>query len=83
MDPVRELQHLAWAEEHLREAHQRIARQRAVIVQFEARGLDKEAERARALLVTMLHSLELMEQHHDQIEQELQKRPPTQSLLDG
>jgi uncharacterized membrane protein len=73
MDRSQELQHLAWAEEHLRQAHERIARQRALVSELEAKGLAKEAERARSLLGTLLHSLELMKQHHDQIEQELEK----------
>lgn len=73
MDTARELQHLAWADEHLRQAYQRIERLREIITDFEGKGLAKESARALALLIIMLRSLELMEQHHDQILNELDR----------
>src|SRR5262245_9459274 len=73
METIQELRHLAWAEEHLRQAHERIARQEAVVAAFDARGLIKETEKARELLATMLQSLRLMAQHYNEIEQELSR----------
>jgi hypothetical protein len=73
METFQERSHLVWAEEHLRQAHERIARQQAVVAAFEARGSIKEAEKARALLATMLQSLRLMVQHYNEIEQELSR----------
>ena len=73
METFQELRHLSWAEEHLRQANKRIARQEAVVAAFEARGMIKESEKARALLATMLQSLKLMVQHHNEIEQELSR----------
>src|SRR5262245_43759770 len=43
METFEELRHLVWAEEHLRQAHERITRQQAVVAAFEARGLIDEA----------------------------------------
>ena len=73
METIQELRHLAWTEEHLRQAHVRIARQEAVVAAFEARGLIKETEKARELLATMLQSVKLMAQHYNEIEQEVSR----------
>jgi hypothetical protein len=74
METLQELRQLAWAEEHLRQAHETMARQQAIVAAFEARGSIKKAEKARALLATMAQSLKLMTQHYNEIEQELSRR---------
>jgi hypothetical protein len=61
MDKTAELRHLEKAESDIAEAHDRIAKQRALVATMRADGHDTQI--AEQLLETMLHSARAMEEH--------------------